>query len=152
MGWLFYLYHLENSVNLNKDKSSIREEKENFNMIVTKINTVFIPVADLRNSVEWYSENLGFRLDPEQYREIDHLPVYTFPMGETSLTLEAEESFMPSTSTVPICNFHTAEIGKVREDFLSRGISIESDIITFPDFSYFNFRDLNGNLLMICTG
>jgi catechol 2,3-dioxygenase-like lactoylglutathione lyase family enzyme len=121
-------------------------------MIVKKINTVFIPVADLRKSVEWYAENLGFRLDQDQYREIDQLPVYTFPMGETSLTLEAEESFMPSTSTVPICNIHTVEIDKVREDFLSKGVIIESDIISFPDFSYFNFRDLNGNLLMICTG
>ncbi|WP_175991359.1 VOC family protein [Bacillus sp. Marseille-Q1617] len=121
-------------------------------MIVNKINTVFIPVADLRKSVDWYGQTLGLRIDQQQYREIDDLPVYTFSMGDTSLTLEREESFIPSPSTVPICNIHTADIEKVREDFLSSGVAVESEIITFPDFSYFNFRDLNGNLLMICTG
>ncbi|MGR3764652.1 VOC family protein [Rossellomorea sp. NS-SX7] len=121
-------------------------------MIVNKINTVFIPVADLRKSVDWYRQILGLEVDQEQYREIDGLPVYTFSMGETSLTLEKEESYIPSASTVPICNIHTTEIDRVREDFLSRGVVVESEIVTFPDFSYFNFRDLNGNLLMICTG
>ncbi|WP_171050749.1 hypothetical protein [Bacillus sp. BHET2] len=31
-------------------------------------------------------------------------------------------------------------------------VMIVSEIVTFPDFSYSNFNDINGNLLMICTG
>lgn len=121
-------------------------------MIHRKLNTVFIPVADLKESVDWYERVMGFEIDPVQYNEIEELPVYTFQMGETSLTLEEEKEFTPPASNVPICNFHTTQIEIVREDFQEKEVTIESEIITFPDFSYFNFRDINGNLLMICTG
>jgi catechol 2,3-dioxygenase-like lactoylglutathione lyase family enzyme len=121
-------------------------------MIQRKMNTVFIPVVNLKDSVDWYEKVLGFEIDPVQYSEIEDLPVYTFPMGETSLTLEEEKGFTPPASNVPICNFHTTQIEKVREDFHEKKVTFESGIITFPDFSYFNFRDVNGNLLMICTG
>ncbi|WP_064091270.1 VOC family protein [Rossellomorea aquimaris] len=121
-------------------------------MIERKLNTVFIPVANLKESVNWYQSILGFEVDEEQYKEIEQLPVYTFQMGETSLTLEVESDFTPSPSKIPICNIHTNQIEKVRDSFLSKKVVIESDIISFPDFSYFNFRDVNGNLLMICTG
>ncbi|MCA1054463.1 VOC family protein [Rossellomorea aquimaris] len=119
---------------------------------MSKINTVFIPVADLKESVDWYGDVLGLTIDPEQYHSINTLPVYTFAMGETSLTLEKEDGFTPSPSTVPICNIHTEDIEKVYDDFSKEGVQIQSNIITFPEFSYFNFRDLNGNLLMMCTG
>ncbi|MGD6956084.1 VOC family protein [Rossellomorea aquimaris] len=121
-------------------------------MIHRKLNTVFIPVADLKESVDWYERVMGFEIDPVQYNEIEDIPVYTFQMGETSLTLEEEKGFTPPASNVPICNFQTTQIEKVREDFHEKKVTIESRIITFPNFSYFNFRDVNGNLLMICTG
>jgi predicted enzyme related to lactoylglutathione lyase len=121
-------------------------------MIQRKMNTVFIPVVNLKDSVDWYAKVLGFEIDPVQYNEIEELPVYTFQMGETSLTLEEEKGFTPPASNVPICNFQTTQIEKVREDFHEKKVTIESRIITFPNFSYFNFRDVNGNLLMICTG
>ncbi|UII58577.1 VOC family protein (plasmid) [Cytobacillus spongiae] len=121
-------------------------------MIERKLNTVFIPVANLKESVDWYGEVLGFEKDPEQYQYIDKLPVYTFQMGETSLTLEEEKGYTSSASSVPLCNFHTGQIEEVRKSFQEKGVRIESELTTFVDFSYFNFRDINGNLLMICTG
>jgi catechol 2,3-dioxygenase-like lactoylglutathione lyase family enzyme len=60
-------------------------------MIQRKMNTVFIPVVNLKDSVDWYAKVLGFEIDPVQYNEIEELPVYTFQMGETSLTLEEEK-------------------------------------------------------------
>ncbi|MGM0854259.1 MAG: VOC family protein [Bacillota bacterium] len=81
-------------------------------MIQRKLNTVFIPVANLKESVDWYEKVLGFEIDPMQYKEIEELPVYTFQMGETSLTLEEDKGFTPPSSNVPICNFHTPQMEK----------------------------------------
>lgn len=116
------------------------------------MNTVFIPVSDLKESVDWYERVLGFEIDPLQYHQIAKLPVYTFQMGETSLTLEEDRGFIPSSTKVPICNFHTTEIEKAKRELEENRVRIVSEIVTFPDFSYFNFNDINGNLLMICTG
>ncbi|KAA0562550.1 VOC family protein [Bacillus sp. CH30_1T] len=103
-------------------------------MIHRKLNTVFIPVADLKESVDWYAKVLGFEIDPVQYNEIEDIPVYTFQMGETSLTLKEEKGFTPPASNVPICNFQTTQIEKVREDFHEKKVQLNPGSSRFPIF------------------
>jgi predicted enzyme related to lactoylglutathione lyase len=122
-------------------------------MIRNRIPTVFIPVLDLKESVKWYSEVFGFELDSDQWKEIDSLPVYTFAMDSSYLTLDAniasQGEFQPSK--YPICNIACDEIHDVWKRFGELGVERLSEIISFPNLSYFTFKDPDGNILMMCS-
>jgi predicted enzyme related to lactoylglutathione lyase len=122
-------------------------------MILNVIPTVFIPVLNLKTSVKWYSEVLGFQLDTEQWGKIDSLPVYTFAMDSSYLTLDAnitaQGEFQPSN--YPICNIACESIKDVWKRFEELDVERISEIIHFPNLSYFNFKDPDGNILMMCS-
>ncbi|WP_409251018.1 VOC family protein [Bacillus sp. SCS-153A] len=122
-------------------------------MILNKIPTVFIPVVDLKKSVKWYSEVFGFNLDFEQWEQIDSLPVYTFAMDSSYLTLDAniaaQGEFKPSK--YPLCNIACQSISEVWDRFGQLGVERIDKITSFPNLSFFNFKDPDGNVLMMCS-
>lgn len=73
----------------------------------------------------------------------------------TGLTLDAGPSDVSKRLTPskhPLFNFQTDDI-KNSYDFIKElGYQIETEIIEFDDFSYFNISDPDGNIIMICNG
>ncbi|MFZ3579986.1 VOC family protein [Virgibacillus sp. DJP39] len=118
----------------------------------SQLGTVFIHVKDLKKSVEWYSNILGFCFDPTEIES----PVYNIPIdGTTGLTLDEhkfDKSFKCEPSPNPICNLLVGDIDEAYNFMKSNGVEIVREIERIrKDFAWFNFVDLDGNVLMACT-
>jgi len=120
--------------------------------IKNQINTIFVHVSDLERSVTWYSQLLGQAYDTAEIRR----PVYNIEINDhTGLTLDAGPGDIikkADNSEYPLFNFHTDEINVAYNFVNSLGYKIESEIITFDDFSYFTISDPDRNIIMVCTG
>jgi predicted enzyme related to lactoylglutathione lyase len=117
-----------------------------------QINTVFVHVSNLRESVRWYSELLGQEYDLNEVAD----PVYNLEMNHfTGLTLDAgpagkRKQLNPLDE--PLFNFHTDDIDEAFTFVNELGIEVAEGIVRFDDFSFFTVRDPDGNVVMICTG
>ncbi|OCA90354.1 hypothetical protein A8F94_00165 [Bacillus sp. FJAT-27225] len=119
--------------------------------IACKVNNVFIHVSDLERSAEWYSNLLGIPFNLDNVAS----PVYNIPVtGETGLTLD-DHTFDPSFKLKPsdhvLFNFFVKDIDVAYKFIKSKGIIVVKEIERIGDFAYFNFEDLDGNVLMICN-
>jgi catechol 2,3-dioxygenase-like lactoylglutathione lyase family enzyme len=119
--------------------------------IVNRMNTVFVHVADLEKSAGWYCKLLGQKVtDPVEN------PVYNLKMdGATGLTLDAGpygEGKRPQACPYPLFNLHTEDIHKAYSWMENEGFAVQPEITQFDDFSFFNVKDPDGNIIMICTG
>ena len=119
--------------------------------IACKVNNVFIHVSDLEKSAEWYSELLGLPFNKEDVLS----PVYNIPVTtETGLTLD-DHTFDPNFTLNPssqvLFNFFVADIDQAYKFVKNKGITVVREIERIGDFAYFNFEDLDGNVLMICN-
>ena len=120
--------------------------------IAGKVNNVFIHVSDLEKSAEWYSTLLGL---PFHKGSVES-PVYNIPVtSETGLTLD-DHTFDPAFTLNPsghvLFNFFVQDIDEAYTFVKDQGITIVKEIERIGDFAYFNFQDLDGNVLMICNG
>lgn len=119
--------------------------------IKTKVNNVFIHVSNLKESAEWYSNLLGIPYDPEKVKS----PVFNIPVtSETGLTLD-DHTFDPDFKLKPsshvLFNFLVEDVDEAYSFVKSNGITITKEIERIGDFAYFNFKDPDGNVLMICN-
>lgn len=119
--------------------------------IACKVNNVFIHVSDLEKSAEWYSELLGLPFNKEDVLS----PVYNILVTtETGLTLD-DHTFDPSFTLKPsshvLFNFFVEDIDLAYKFVKNKGITVVREIERIGDFAYFNFEDLDGNVLMICN-
>ncbi len=119
--------------------------------ISNQINTVFVHVRHLKESVKWYSELLHQSADLAEVSD----PVYNMTMNHmTGLTLDAGPPGVMKEVTPanhPLFNLHTDNIDESYEYVKELGMHIESDLTRFDDFSFFNISDPDGNIIMICT-
>ena len=115
------------------------------------VNNVFIHVSDLKKSVEWYSNLLGLSFDEDEVKS----PVYNIPVTtETGLTLDDhtfDPSFILNPSDHALFNFFVKDIDEAYTFIKNNGITIVKEIERIGEFAYFNFQDLDGNVLMICN-
>jgi len=119
--------------------------------IACKVNNVFIHVSNLERSAEWYSKLLGIPFNKDNVSS----PVYNIPVtGETGLTLD-DHAFDPSFALTPtshaLFNFFVNDIDEAYEFIENKGIKVVREIERIGNFAYFNFQDLDGNVLMICN-
>ncbi|MGE7977334.1 VOC family protein [Psychrobacillus sp. NPDC093200] len=119
--------------------------------IACKVNNVFIHVSNLEKSVEWYSKLLGLPFQKDNVSS----PVYNIPVsGETGLTLD-DHTFDPGFTLNPsnhvLFNFFVKDIDEAYKFIKGEGITVVREIERIGDFAYFNFQDLDGNVLMICN-
>lgn len=131
-----------------KQKGGLKMSSPVFN----KMNTVFIHVSNLKSSVKWYSELLSQEYKMSEVKD----PVHNLKIdGETGLTLDAGPEGTEkqiAASSHPIFNFHTEDIKEAYEFVKGMDYTIESPITSFDDFSFFTIKDLDGHVVMICTG
>lgn len=119
--------------------------------IKNQINTVFVHVKHLKTSVKWYSQLLGQNVDLTEVLD----PVFNMKVNhDTGLTLDAGppgvEKRVKATN-YPLFNLHTGDIQQSYAYVQKLGYQIESEIVAFDDFAYFNIKDPDGNIIMICT-
>ncbi|MFD1850447.1 VOC family protein [Oceanobacillus bengalensis] len=120
--------------------------------IKNQINTIFVHVSDLEKSVKWYSQLLNQTIDLTTVSK----PVHNLSITHyTGLTLDAgpigyKKEIVPSK--YPLFNFHTHDIEQSLAYVKKLGLQVESSIIQFDDFAYFNISDPDKNIIMICTG
>ncbi|QTD40623.1 VOC family protein [Sporosarcina sp. Te-1] len=111
--------------------------------ILNKIGTVFIPVRNIERSVEWYSDILGLEIS----NEILHGHLYVLPMVGTGIVLDSKIFSDDTIFKSPAFHFDTEDIEKAYDFMKSKNVEIISGI----EYNhYFNFKDLDGNLLMVC--
>lgn len=119
--------------------------------IVNKINNVFIHVSNLEKSVEWYSDLLAMPFNKDNVIS----PVYNIPLtSETGLTLDDhtfDPGFQLRSSEHVLFNFFVKDIDEAYKFVINKGITIVREIERIGDFAYFNFKDPDGNILMICN-
>ncbi|WP_181349668.1 VOC family protein [Thalassobacillus sp. CUG 92003] len=120
--------------------------------IQNQLNTVFVPVSDLTQSVKWYCDLLGQSYDHHAIQE----PIYNMAINHhTGLLLEAgppgqKQAVEPSKH--PLFNFHTHDIREAYSLVQKRGYAITTDIQEFADLAFFNIKDPDGNIVMVCNG
>jgi catechol 2,3-dioxygenase-like lactoylglutathione lyase family enzyme len=112
------------------------------NPVSTQIGTVFVPVRDVRKARDWYCSMLG--VPAEDKIVLDHL--YILPMNGTGLVLDSKIYSPDAVFKVPAFHFNTSDIRAAHRFMKDRGVEL-TDV---NDDEWFNFRDPDGNVLMIC--
>jgi catechol 2,3-dioxygenase-like lactoylglutathione lyase family enzyme len=118
--------------------------------IKNRIGGVFVPVRDIDKAKEWYSRILGL-----EGGEIFFGHIFTAPMeGTAGLVLDTmpkwrNETGDISTYQAPSIQFLTNDLHASYQFMKDHDVELVTEIL--DDF-YFVFKDLDGNMLMICKG
>lgn len=119
--------------------------------IKNQMNGVFIHVSNLKKSAQWYSDLLGLDLNPESVQS----PVYNIPLvGSSSLTLDDhtfDPGFKHMPTDAPLFNFYAPDIDEAYQYIQTKGIEIVREIERVGETAWFNIKDLDGNVVMICN-
>ncbi|OEH93546.1 VOC family protein [Bacillus solimangrovi] len=111
--------------------------------IIKQISTIFIPVSDIEKARDWYCDLLGLPSDGEILFE--HL--YILSMDGTNIVLDNKIYSEDNIFKTPLFHFNTKNINDAFEYVKSKKIEITTNI---ENGHWFNFKDRDGNILMIC--
>jgi catechol 2,3-dioxygenase-like lactoylglutathione lyase family enzyme len=110
--------------------------------IVNQIGAAFIPVSDIERARDWYCDILGLPADGEIL--FGHL--YILPMNGTDIVLDSKIHSEETIYKAPPFHFNTNDIEEAYEYMKSKNVELTTGI----EGNWFNFRDPDGNHLMIC--
>lgn len=115
------------------------------------MNGVFVHVKNLKAAVKWYADLLELDVDLDKVAS----PVFNVPIvGTTSLTLDDhvfDPAFKHTISPNPIFNLYASEIDEAYQYIKGKGIEIVREIERVEDTAWFNIKDPDGNVVMICN-
>lgn len=112
------------------------------NPILKQIGTVFIPVSDIEKARDWYCDILGLKADGEIL--FGHL--YVIPMEGTGIVLDSKIFSKDSIFKMPAFHLNTKNIEEAFCFMRDKGVHLVTEI---EHNHYFNFKDPDGNILMI---
>ncbi|RLL48263.1 VOC family protein [Oceanobacillus piezotolerans] len=113
-------------------------------MIEKEVGALFIPVSNIEKARDWYCDLLG--IEPEG--EIVHGHLYVIPMKNPQIVLDSKIYDPESIYKVPAFHFNSKNIEESYLEMKKKGIELTTDI----QFGhYFNFKDSDGNHLMVCA-
>lgn len=113
------------------------------NPILNKIGTVFIPVSNIEKARDWYCDILGIKANGEV--QFGHL--YVITMDGTRIVLDSKIYSEDKVFKTPAFHFNTDNIEKAFHYMKNKGVNLITEI----EYNhYFNFKDPDGNILMIC--
>ncbi|WHZ56053.1 VOC family protein [Metabacillus hrfriensis] len=111
--------------------------------ILNKIGTVFIPVSNIEQSRDWYCDILGLQADGD----IQFGHIYVIPLNGTGIVLDSKIYTEHNIIKTPLFHFNAENIEEAYTFMKKKNI----DVITEIEHNhYFNFKDPDGNHLMIC--
>ncbi|MHA6250529.1 VOC family protein [Oceanobacillus sp. CAU 1775] len=111
--------------------------------IMNQIGTVFIPVSDLEKARDWYCDILG--INPDGEIQFGHL--YVIPMEGTRIVLDSKIYSEDKVFKTPAFHINTKNIEEAYQFMKNKGVHLITEI---EHNHFFNFKDPDGNLLMIC--
>lgn len=111
--------------------------------IQNKIGTVFIPVSNIEKARDWYCDILGV----DVVGEIQFGHLFVLPMEGTGIVLDSKIYSVDNIFKNPAFHLNTTDIEKAFQFMKSKGVTLVTDI---EHEHYFNFRDPDGNMLMVC--
>ena len=114
--------------------------------IENRIGQVFVPVTDMDRAIAWYSRLLGVPIAATTHGGA----IYNVPMqGETRLALDGTRREI-SNSSQPLFFFWTRDIQAAYAFLQENNVAIVGAIEDIGSVSFVIFKDLDGNLLMVC--
>lgn len=120
--------------------------------IVPKLSAVFVHVSDLHRAVEFYTQLLGLPYDPAaNYGN----GIYLIELENgADLLLDANHSQHAQPSSVfPMhanCMFAASDIDAAHAWLIAREIEIVTEPYRDANVAFFNFKDPDGNIQMLC--
>lgn len=112
--------------------------------IKNEVGGIFIPVRDIEEARDWYCHILGLPNDGEVL--FGHL--YILPMAKGSgVVLDSKIYAENAVFKVPAFHFNTDNVTEAYDYMLANGVQMVS---TIQHDQYFNFKDMDGNMLMVC--
>lgn len=114
------------------------------NPIQNQIKGVFIPVKNIESARDWYCSLLGLSTDGEIY--FGHIYVLMM-QGETSIVLDSKIYSPENVYKIPVLQLATDNIEKAYQFMKSRNVEVITEI---QNGHWFNIKDPDGNVLMIC--
>jgi catechol 2,3-dioxygenase-like lactoylglutathione lyase family enzyme len=112
--------------------------------IKREIGGVFLPVRDIETSRAWYCDLLGLEGLPEIF--FGHICV--IPMKEGSGFVLDSKNFVAPHDSKPAFHFNSDDIPSAFAYMQAKDITLVGEI---TDGIFFNFRDPDGNLLMVAN-
>ena len=113
------------------------------NPIFKQIGTVFIPVSNIEKARDWYCDILGLKTDEKI--QFGHL--YVIPMEGTGIVLDSKIYSEERIFKTPAFHFNTNNIEEAFHFMSNKGVHLMTKI---EHNHYFNIKDPDGNILMIC--
>lgn len=111
--------------------------------IMNAIGTVFLPVQDVEKSRDWYCDLFG--ISPEGDIQFGHL--YVIQMEGVNLVLDSKLFQKTGPLRAPMFHLNSTDIQKAYEEMQSRHVELTTGI---ENGHWFNFKDPDGNEMMIC--
>lgn len=113
------------------------------NPILKQIGTIFIPVSDIEKARDWYCDILGLKVKDEI--QFGHL--YVIPLDGTNIVLDSKIYSEEKIFRAPAFHFNTNNIEEAFQYMENKGVNLITEI---EHNHYFNFKDPDGNILMVC--
>ncbi|NOU98615.1 VOC family protein [Paenibacillus planticolens] len=113
------------------------------NPISNKIGGAFIPVSNIENARDWYCDILGLPADGDIF--FGH--IYVLPMEGPDVVLDCKIFSPENIYKVPAFQFRTEDIYQAYEFMQAKNVQLTTGI---ESGQWFNFKDPDGNLLMVC--
>ncbi|WP_150271709.1 VOC family protein [Paenibacillus tepidiphilus] len=111
--------------------------------ILAQVGAIFIPVNDIEKAKNWYCSLLGLPQDGDIL--FGHL--YVLPMEGPNIVLDSKIYTAEAVLKVPAFHLNTEDIDAAYDHVKACGAEIITDI---ENDHWFNFKDPDGNVLMIC--
>lgn len=116
--------------------------------IQAKLDAVFLWVRNLESTVDRYSKLLGLKVEPEN--RYGHLHMFHLDNGSAIILDSNGMESIPVPEQGPvICKFSTSNIDDAHRHAVELGFQVTHGIVRYPQVSYFNIRDEDGNIITI---
>lgn len=114
------------------------------NPILNQVGTVFIPVSNIEEARNWYCDILGLDADGEIL--FGHLFIVPTTNG-TGIVLDSKIFSEETIFKAPAFHFNTHNIEEAYEYMKEKNVEVTTEI---EHDHWFNFKDPDGNHLMVC--
>jgi catechol 2,3-dioxygenase-like lactoylglutathione lyase family enzyme len=114
------------------------------NPIENIIRGVFIPVSNIEHARDWYCDLLGLPTDGEIF--FGHIFVLSM-QGGTNIILDSKIYSPENVYKTPVLQLATENIEESYEYMKTKNVEIITQV---QNGHWFNIKDRDGNVLMIC--
>ncbi|AZS15020.1 VOC family protein [Paenibacillus lutimineralis] len=114
-------------------------------IVTSKISGIFIPVKDITAARDWYCSLLG--LEPDLEIISGHLCCIPMDNNGLNVILDSKVYAEDTYARTPMFHFDTDDIERAYQYVQQLGAELVTSI---EHGHWFNFKDPDGNMLMIC--